>query len=89
MIESGNKNGLYHLDRKTGIVTVYKSLIGDAGNVTKLRIIAYDNNGIAPSNPSINKAMLHIYVIGDEQTGIVLIQTISAYLYSNIPLFER
>ena len=88
-IESGNDNGLFHLDRQSGIVTVYKSLMGDAGNVTKISISAVDNNGAIPSNPSTNKAILHIYVIGNEQTGIVSIETTVVYLYGQLQFIER
>ena len=69
-------------------MTLYKSLIGDAGNVRKLLISAVDNNGATPSNPSTNKATLHIYIIGNEQTGIVSIET-AAYIYDQLQLIER
>ena len=88
-IESGNKNGLFHLDKQSGFVTVYKSLMGDAGNVSKMIIIAKDNNGIVPSNPSTNKATLDVYIIGDDQTGIVLIETTAEYLHSHLYFLER
>ena len=88
-IKSGNQNGLFHLDKFSGIVTVYKSLMGDAGKKTKMIISANDNNGAPPSNPSVNTAVLHIYVIGDAQTGLLSIEAAAHYIYSHIYEYER
>ena len=88
-IQSGNQNGLFHLDKFSGIVTVYKSLMGDAGNEAIMLISASDNNGAPPSNPSVNTATLHIYVIGDVQTGILSIEAAAHYIYSHVHEYER
>ena len=77
------------IEKQSGFIRVYKSLVGDAGKTITLSVTANDNNGLALSNKAINNAIVRIYIIGDEQTGIVTMGTSADYLHENLMVITR
>lgn len=88
-IASGNEEQLVKIEKQSGFIRVYKSLVGDAGKTITLSVTANDNNGLAFSNKATNNAIVRIHIIGDEQTGIVSMGTSADYLHENIVIITR
>ena len=77
------------MEELTGKIRVSKSLIGDARQALEVNITARDNEGEAPSNQAANMATIEIHIIGDKQTGIVLVEATGSYVHNHESLLER
>ncbi|XP_048580487.1 cadherin-23-like isoform X2 [Nematostella vectensis] len=66
-ISSGNEGGFFTLESSTGVITSASLFQGKKGQRFTIKVVAYDNNGLKPTNEALVPADVRVYVLLDEQ----------------------
>ncbi len=88
-ITSGNNEKLFEIEKRSGKIKVYKSLVSDVDKVVTLFVSANDNGGLVPNHKSVNSAKILVYIIGDDKIGIISIGSSANYLHQQVAELER